>query len=131
MHEKADHAVLQERCRSALSGRGWRCVSVIPETFGALSLLFRREPSRTGLTPELLAVQIADEITNAVGRARMEMMGDFRLVGVVLIAADGSGAPLTCEMGHDDLCADDGPQRLLDIVERLEAFAAVRARPRD
>lgn len=101
------------------------------ETFGATSLLYRREPSRTGLTPEVLCVQIADEITETVTRGRMQMMGDVDLVGIVLIAADGSLAPLSCDMGHDDLRGDDGPQRLLEIVERLEAFAAVRAPPRD
>jgi len=105
-------------------------VSSIPEEHGELSVLFHREPSRTGLAPELLLVQIAADITDTAARARVQVMADSDMVGVVLIAADGSGAPLTCEMGHDDLRADDGPQSLLEIVERLEAFAAARA-PRD
>jgi len=55
------------------------------------------------------------------------MMADREMVGVVTILSDASEAPLVSDLGHDDLWADDGPQRLLALIQRLERFAATRA----
>lgn len=92
-----------------------------------MSLLFHREPSRTGFKPEVLVLQIADRVSPALAVARAQMLADREMVGVVTIVSDARDAPLVCDLGHDDLWTDDGLQRLLALIERLEGFAATRA----
>ncbi len=127
MTDNTEHAALRALCTSSLAQRGWRAIAIMSEAPGEVGVLYHRAPRGDGTKPELLVLQIAERITEQLVVARAQMMSDRDMVGVVTIVDDADAGPLVCDLSHDALTGQDGPQRLLGHVERLEQRAAERA----
>ncbi len=126
MDEIQDHLAVRERCKALLAERGWRQVAIVGEGPGEIGLVFLREPSVTGLTREMLIVQIADRVSEKLLRARTEIKSDLQAFGVITIVADPAPSPFSQDLSRAEFMGEDGRARLLDVLEELESWAAAR-----
>jgi hypothetical protein len=130
MDETEVHSTLRERCSSVLAEGGWRQLAVAVESPDEVGQAFTRDPSITGLKPEILMVLIATRASDRLWRARSEIQCDPQFVGVITVLGEPVPDLVTHALRIDQLLTEQGRTRMLEMAEDLEAWASVRGAPR-